>query len=472
MVKIIPLVLTCASLGAAHAASKFDPPDLSYEYQLHRQFLRQARPGGKVANVLGTEDYRLQKNETLKSLSEMLYGDGQYWPRVWSQNKANPHLVRPGHHLQFLLGSEDEAPAFRFSEDFDAADESSQSSGLERTAAAGNPIVDIPPPEVPPKPVLKVPPSFPEWQSVFKDMPKEILDDRDLGRVPDKIPDRFYLRAYVQEKPLAGSGEFMENDTEAGLPIVNQYVYVKMNKGTGSAGQRFLIVRDTGRVKRMHKQWSGDDEAYLIQIIAEVELRESVPAEFKKSKDRDSKDAFRALVTRTTGLSMKDCVLIPGTMQVLDMGVNGSHGSTSAQIIGSEASPASAVFGAGSLVFLNKGTGQGVEVGQLYDIFADRTTRRTDAIVKYSPAASGTIKIVRASDRLATAVVLQARDSVQQGDITREVSGRIQKAEELDIIPSDGPSAADDQMEESLGDSSVDGDESDLENEIESGESF
>lgn len=467
MVRLIPLILVAAS---ANGATNFDPPDLNFEYQLHRQFLRQRAPTGNVPKGV-TEDYRLQKGETLNSLSEMLYGDGQYWPRVWqSKGRSGSHLVQPGHHLQFLLGSEDETPAFRFSEDYDAEEVAANTSGLERTAAGGqNPIVEIPPPEVPPKPVLKVPPSFPEWQSVFKEDPKAVMDDRDLGKTQAPVPDRFYLRAYVQENPVEAAGEFMENDTEAGLPIVNQYVYVKIKKGMASEGQKFLIVRDNGRIKRMIKQWDGKDKAHHVQIIAEVEIREPVPAEFKRNHDRSNYQAFRALVTRTTGLSSKDCVLIPGSMQVLDMSMNGSQGSTQAQIIGSENSPASALFGQGALVFLNKGTSEGVEEGQLFDIFSDRTTRRADTVVKFSPAPSGTIKIVRASNHVSTGVVLQARDSVQQGDITRQVSSRIEKAEELDIISNDGPSAADDDLEDG---SEVNAEEEDIESEMESGENF
>ncbi|NJL24233.1 MAG: LysM peptidoglycan-binding domain-containing protein [Calothrix sp. SM1_5_4] len=119
-------ILICAGLSSAGivAAARFDPPDLTYEAELHRQFLR-AR---KMESVLAVpslakdayvENYRIQQGETLWSLSRILYGDGNYWPRVWSQNSmiTNPHLIRPGHTLQFLMGSEDDTPAFRITEE-------------------------------------------------------------------------------------------------------------------------------------------------------------------------------------------------------------------------------------------------------------------------------------------------------------------------------------------------------------------
>ncbi len=253
MLKCTFSALVVAAVSQAQAA-KFDPPDLSFEYQLHRQYLQKSsKPVGVTSP--GSVHYQLQKGETLRSLSEMLYGDSQYWPRVWAQSKgiANPHLVRPGHQLQLMLGSEDEAPAFRFSEE-------EPDTGLELVNSAGgaNPIVEIPPPEVPPKPILKVPGSFPEWQSVYKKAPDRFLDDSGIVAKRAKIPDRFFLRGWVQEKSVEKEaiGHFLENDNEAGLPITNQYVYVKMKRGQGTTGMKALVVFDAGKLRRLNKQWN------------------------------------------------------------------------------------------------------------------------------------------------------------------------------------------------------------------------
>lgn len=463
----ILLATLATSACVAQAGAHFDPPDLGYEAELHRQYIKsKGQLGNPVPQGL-TEAYRLQKGETLWSLSEMLYGDGNYWPRVWAQNKgiSNPHLIRPGHELQLLLGSEDETPAFRFSEEDDA--------GLELTAANGqNPIVEIPPPEVPPKPVLKVPESFPQWQSVYKKRPDKMLDDRALGKDREKIPDRIYLRAWVQETPVQGQGEFMEADAEGGLPLPNQYVFVKMKKGTGAEGMRMLVVRDGGKIKKLNKQWEGDEEAYLVQVAAELEIREAVPAEFKRSRDRENYQAYRALITRTTGLSFKGFQLIPGTLQTLDLTMNGSHGVTTAQVIGSEKHEASAMFGQGDLVFLNKGSSSGIEEGQLLDIFPNRTIRRSDAEVTFSPVPSGTVKVVKVTNRLATAVLLSSRDSIQQGDQVREVSSRAGGAEELDSIPSENGNGDDELAPADDESGGGVGDEENLEQEMDESETF
>ena len=422
------LAVAAVSLPLNAHAAKFDPPDLNLEYRLHRDFQNQKGSQGNLSPMGISEQYSLQKGETLWTLSQMLYGDGQYWPRVWAQNKAiaNPHLVRPGHQLQFMLGSEDDTPAFRFSEDGGDA-------GLELVAGPGNQIVDIPPPEVPPKPILKVPSSFPEWQSVFRKRPDQFLDDSGIADKRIKQIEKIYLRAYVQEKPVKQEavGEFMENDSEAGLPITNQYVYVKVKKGAGQPGLRMLVVRDGGQLMRLNKQWNPKKRPYLVQITAEIELREMTPAKFE-SEDKKKFDAYRAIVKTTTGLSQSDGLLIPGRLQSITLERKGSPSTGQAQVIGSEKHQASAMFGPGDLVFLDKGSGGGIEVGQLLDVYADRTIRRNKAVVTHSPAVSGTIKVVKVSGNVSTAVLLTATDSIQQGDLAREVASHTESSEELD----------------------------------------
>lgn len=448
--------------GSAHAV-QFDPPDLSLEFQLHQKYMSSQGKGPLVAPTSSaTESYRLQRGETLWTLSEMLYGDGQYWPRVWAQNRGitNPHLVRQGHTLQFMLGSEDQTPAFRFSED--GGDE-----GIELVAGPGtNPIVEIPPPEVPPKPVLKIPGSFPEWQTVFARPPDEFTDYRQLGTTPGEFAGRMYLHSYVQEAPLVPLGSILEVDSEAALPVENQYIYVKVNKGMGQPGMKLLMVNDLGTIKKFNPQWNEKILARIIHINGEIQLSESVPAKFSKTRDIANMETWRALVTRSTGLGLKGSALIEGKLQVIDTTGKGTGGTANAQVIGSSNATTSALYGPGDLVFLNKGTSHGVESGQLFSVFSDRTARHGDTPVQFSTAKSGTIKVVHVSERLATAVVVSARESLQQGDQVREASARGSEVEKTLPIDKGSPSSADDGEKRNFRPEGTEQTDDDLEKEI------
>ncbi len=451
MQKVAVLAASMLVAGASHAV-QFDPPDLSLEFQLHQKYL--ASKGMAPNPTSGTsESYRLQKGETLWTLSEMLYGDGHYWPRVWAQNRgiANPNLVRQGHMLQFILGSEDQTPAFRFTEDDDG-------EGVELAAGPGqNPIVEIPPPEVPPKPVLKIPGSFPEWQAVFAKPMDKWTDFAQLGKRRGAFAGRMYLTSYVQEAPLQGIGEFLEADIEGAMPLANQYVYVKMLKGVGQPGMKLLFAQDLGPLKRLNNQWDERVVAHMIQIAGQLQLTEEAPNSFKKFRDREDYTAWRALVTHSTGLALKGTKIIEGSLEVIDMTASGSAGTASAQVIGSWKSAASAVFGQGDLIFLNKGSSHGLERGQLLNVYADRQARQRDVAVRYSTAKSGLIKIVRVSDRLATGVVVHARESIQQGDQVREASASGAESERFEPAPAQRrreftPEGTDEDLEQEIED--------------------
>src|SRR5665213_1124461 len=103
MLRSLVLGLTCsfafaATASATNSSVHFDPPDLNFEYQLHKQY--QVTQGEQPPSGQGLiESYELQNGESLWGLSQMLYGDGNYWPKVWAQNKSisNPHLIQPGY---------------------------------------------------------------------------------------------------------------------------------------------------------------------------------------------------------------------------------------------------------------------------------------------------------------------------------------------------------------------------------------
>ena len=426
------LILSPVVTSSVAGAVRFDPPNLELELELHRQF---KKGQGLLESPALTKDsylesYKIRSGETLWSLSRTLYGDGHFWPRVWAQNQGitNPHLIRPGHTLQFLMGSEDATPSFRFTEEDDGA------GGIELAANTSNqnPLIEIPPPEIPPKPVLNVPASFPEWQQVFRRPPVNVDDDRGLLKERPKIPEKIFLSAYVQEQPPTPSGWFLETDLESALPVVNQYVYVKLNKGSGSTGQKMIIIRSAGKLKRLHNRVDFDAEAYLVQIAGEVKLTELVPAGNLNAKIAGDYDVYRALITKATSLSTKELALIPGEIQTITLSPSGTPGTANAQIIGSAKHEASALYGPGDIVFLNKGSTSGIEVDQLLDVFVDRVIRK-DTPVHLSPAPSGTVKIVKVSDSLSTAVVLVTHDGIMQGDRVQQITSRRNEREELEL---------------------------------------
>jgi hypothetical protein len=415
MFKVAMYLLFFSSLSTA---AKFDPPDLALEDQIHRQYLNSQNPRPILESSEGwLENYSLQQGESLWSLSQLLYGDRTYWPKVWAQNQTipNPPLIRKGHTLQFLMGSVDEAPAFRFSEGED--------SGLELAAASGSssPQVELPPPEVTPRAVIRVPPSFPEWQTVYKQPLGAIqggaidMAHSHMSVDAKLVAGRVQIAAFVQELPVDSAGQFLEAEKESGLPVVNQYVYVKLKKGTGRIGAKYLVVNDLGNVRKLNEQVEGEIKAHFIQIYSEVQISDHANGKLSKS-DAEKYDVFRALITHTTHLTISGSDLIPGQLETVQLNPSGPSAPTTAQVIGSFKLDSSALYGIGDIVFLNKGSNNGLQPGQIMDLYIDRSIRDEGTKVFFSNISSGTLQVVKVSTTCATGVILKAIDSIQQGD--------------------------------------------------------
>lgn len=67
-----------------------------------------------IAGSQSSRIYEISRGDTLSGVSERLFGDAKYWPKIWAlnpENITNPHVVSPGQALRFDTGSGSELPA-------------------------------------------------------------------------------------------------------------------------------------------------------------------------------------------------------------------------------------------------------------------------------------------------------------------------------------------------------------------------
>ena len=58
-------------------------------------------------------EYIVQRGDTLWSISDILFGDPNFWPKIWSLNKQgilNPHFITPNAKIYFYMGDEVSTP--------------------------------------------------------------------------------------------------------------------------------------------------------------------------------------------------------------------------------------------------------------------------------------------------------------------------------------------------------------------------
>lgn len=98
---------------------KPDEPDLKLEKKfntIYRTYNIDPTPDGIWAAATSKQslrEYIVQKGDTLWSISQILFGDANFWPKIWALNKQgilNPHFIYPNSKIYFYMGDEESAP--------------------------------------------------------------------------------------------------------------------------------------------------------------------------------------------------------------------------------------------------------------------------------------------------------------------------------------------------------------------------
>lgn len=407
-------------------------PDLEYEarlYDIYVNYTSAKTPEDQWRGLVGQrqdERYKIQKNDTLWDISRTLFGDGNYWPKIWSLNSAitNPHIIEPGNTIRFLLGDESGPPAFTVSEN-EAETETGAGATMSpqaRNDESGNgDEPDIPPPSRRYTPVLKnIPPSLPNWQDPDADGAQFDAAGISYGRrkIAD-LKDAIPLAAYITSTAPRPLGSVTEIETGFNLASALQYIYVRMMPGEGEVGDTYLSVINRGAVKANKNVVTQEFLGYGIEVLGEVQLIEKV----KSEKLEKQGEVYRALVTKTVSPVQTGSSLIIGKIEGVDLSDKGPKVQTVAQIIGGQFSAERKIYGPQSFAFLNRGMEDGISVGQVLPIRSNRKARDPKSAVLANIRSIGWLKIVKADERFSTAVILRAWEEIVTGDYTGSGDG-------------------------------------------------
>ena len=111
MLLFVPLFSFSQNLGVA----PFDPEYENYMHSIYNTYHSQQLSREKWDSLTLNRDvhtYSVQKGDNLWDISSMLFGDPNYWPKLWSINAniTNPHQITPKHQISVLMGSAAQAP--------------------------------------------------------------------------------------------------------------------------------------------------------------------------------------------------------------------------------------------------------------------------------------------------------------------------------------------------------------------------
>ena len=146
---IFVLILFCFSSFSENLGSAtLDPNYENYLYRVYKDYHSQSISSSKWRNLINQKNvnvYPVQKGDNLWDVSRVLFGDPNYWPKLWSVNSklANPHRISAGHQLQIIMGTEGEAPRTVISRSEINPKQNVVNASLEREEVATNVYTDI-----------------------------------------------------------------------------------------------------------------------------------------------------------------------------------------------------------------------------------------------------------------------------------------------------------------------------------------
>lgn len=252
-----------------------DDPDLSLEQKFNDYYIKHninptpdeiwGKVTASTANI-----YVVQKGDTLSTISRTLFGDTQFWPKIWALNNAgitNPHFISPGTKIYFYPGDGGQAPSLSVGV---AQKEIDQNIGLVQNTEFNKLVAQgsSGPRHLRSLPGLQpIPASLPHFAgTAYYQKPLEAqFAVTPVSEYKDREPiNPFILTA----APLKTAYRVLEKNASALVCKDNHYVPVVIKLGKDAQPGRYsMLVPETfnfGRLKKTH----------IYRIIGEADVSE------------------------------------------------------------------------------------------------------------------------------------------------------------------------------------------------------
>ncbi len=459
MKKILWLLLIAVSVRAE------DEPNFEKEktfFNLYQKYnVKPTNPDywSQVVSNQKSRSYLVQKGDTLWNLSETLFGDSEVWPKLWSVNSVgldNPHVIMPGNEIRFFFGDEKTPPSVGVNSGeslpVGSASDSAQIVSVDNSKSNVKSDEDLAINKVPEKPAsvefsqgsqslipievitsdgskiikyldlnqIQIPPGKPE-SKVLGDLPsslpagnyqantkKTTVDFSEITKTKASIVSNRRANFFVNtsELPVEGvvlSGEGVLSKFESGF--IGERVLVQ---GAGLNGN-YLVVRTLGPIKSKF----APRKVQLNEVLGEVQI-------FNVANGAEN--IFRATVKDLNSRLLKGAKLVRMSWPRINLTPNSEVSSVDATVFGSSDATDLNYIGEKHLVFLDRGSNNGVQPGQVLRVYKNTELRDADSLERSNLPHIGTVQVVQVSESVATAVVIQNSDPIRPGDRTSVIT--------------------------------------------------
>ena len=353
--------------GRTALALANDEPDLSIENKFFRTYKKyNAEPTSNeswssVLEGRPSEAYIVKKGDSLWSISKTLFGDPNFWPKLWSLNKKgilNPHFITPGKKVIFYAGNGSDIPSLALAD----SDDDSSNSKIVRLSNSIEPGL--------------IPDSLPLSRNDRYFLPKKVLKVELQPQVD--VPDNFTSDILLTDKEIVTEATIPIDEIVKGRCGGDHVLKLKAMKGTEGVLKIFEPLESLPGENGEVFSYRDIGEA---QIIAENKIKitscRSVLSESLVFISPSQIDSLRSTKISTQAVPI---------------------------IIGGPNLGTQSIFVNLQLAYVNVGN-QNVEIGQILKIKSQLTEQT-----------SGEIRVLDKFGSIAIGIVTDVADLIEKGD--------------------------------------------------------
>ena len=402
------LLISVSSRAQSYQLTPYDQKMYEVYKESYQLEISDSQWQGYISN-LSERTYTVTAGDTLWDLSLVFFGDGHFWPKIWSFNErlTNPHLLEVGQRISFFSGSLDQAPTATL---IDAKTDEVLVVDVEKMAPEiqeeslypGTPGIPIPLSR--PKKILKNLPSSFRLSAQARlagqfDENGMSFDIRPPVRVNPLVLNHSFLYGQSHRK-YPRLGNVLESENKNLLVDENQYIYIRAENSLPIGGEYSIMGRDY-RFDR--NGFTGD----VIRYMGRVKITRQV-----------EDDVYRGLVVKILdGLHGEPWI----SEETIPTSMDDYQGRTLDkvfQVIGGGTDESSLLYGQGDIVFLSGGAEDGVRRGDIFAIYKRRDTRFSSTTVDKNPVPIAHVKVFRAEPQFLSAYIMDSEEPVRPGDET------------------------------------------------------
>lgn len=362
------------------------------------------------------EPYLIQRGDTLWSISETFFGDGFFWPKVWSlnQNITNPHEIEPQGVVVFFPGSLESEPFFAVQEVKMTEDGYEDGSAAIPEKVRNSIAMPIPKKKF--QPLINLPTTLPPISSFMVGGKQWFADSV-------AINDRRYsnntieVSSVLSDRPVQGIGEIVGVEMGGETAATGQYITVLFQ--SEPTQKKYSVLKDVAEIDLEPRK------GYIQEFVGEIEVLDRIS---------DDQLLYNAIVTSNLSLLGKDASLVEQNLQVLDRSSDEPNSQNAARIIGGPLHQKRKLFGSGSVMFVDGGSNVGLQVGQVTSITYNPVPRGVPLHSRKLTRTIGKAQVIDVNSEFATLMVLQATEPIWVSDyigtqimINDEISQQLQK---------------------------------------------